>query len=278
MKKQLVYFFLAVLPAILTLSLIHILLHSNLARFVPASWNDEVDYWRTAYSFSEVGWNSGFYAPNEKVAAASFSRFGVHGPYFAVIYGSLGHIFGWKFYTGIIFNWIFIAIGIYLFLWLINPDRKQILFFSAILFTSWSLLMYLPTISQEAMHQASACVLAALFYHLLSHRQKKLPFTLIVLSFVWIFSISLIRVTWAILFLPFFALIFPDHWLWKVISTGLSGVITFLIIKTNQWLTPPMLNSIFKVMHGFSISLAEGVSRLQAVSYTHLTLPTIYSV
>jgi len=262
-KRPLIYLLLAVLPAILTLSLIHILLHSSLSRFVPASWNDIVDYWRTAYSFSEVGWNSGFYAPNEKVAAAPFSRFGVHGPYFAVIYGSLGHIFGWTFYTGLIINFVFIAIGIYLFLWLIHPDRKQLLFFSALLLTSWSLLMYLPTISQEAMHQTSACVLAALFYHLLSNREKKLPLYIIILSMIGLFLISLIRVSWAILFLPFFALIFPDHWRWKVISIGLCGSITLLIIKINQWLTPPTLNSIFKVMQGFSSSLTEGISRLQ---------------
>jgi hypothetical protein len=69
--------------------------------------------------------------------------------------------------------------------------------------------MYLPTISQEAMHQTSACVLAALFYHLLSNREKKLPLYIIILSMIGLFLISLIRVSWAILFLPFFRTHFP---------------------------------------------------------------------
>ncbi|MCL5428564.1 MAG: hypothetical protein M1347_02015 [Chloroflexi bacterium] len=58
--------------------------------------SDEIIYWREIKTFSEYGFGGGQYSTDERPALFSASPFGSHGPAFAMLFGSLGRMVGWR--------------------------------------------------------------------------------------------------------------------------------------------------------------------------------------
>lgn len=56
--------------------------------------NDETAYWHQALTFSRVGFHGGYYPVDEVTNASGVTPFGPHGPGFAMLYGTLGSMFG----------------------------------------------------------------------------------------------------------------------------------------------------------------------------------------
>ena len=79
---------------------------------MPSLWNDQTSYQDEILSFSKVGFNSGFYGPNELTAAIGGIHLGVESPVFADRYGaSASHVAGWNLDTSIFFNLIGDRVG-----------------------------------------------------------------------------------------------------------------------------------------------------------------------
>lgn len=81
------------LPALLVISILHFRYGTNIYEHVPV-WNDEVGYWHQAATFAAVGFQGGYYSYNENTARATWTRFGVHGPWYPMLYGTLGRLLG----------------------------------------------------------------------------------------------------------------------------------------------------------------------------------------
>jgi len=102
---------------------------------------------------------------NEELAPLAFFKFSSAGPLFPVVFGSLGHLIGWGWLTGIGLNMLMLAAA-HSFHYLAQLDKTQILLTGLILLVIGPVLMYIPTNSQEPFHQAGGLVLAGLFYRL----------------------------------------------------------------------------------------------------------------
>ena len=184
-------------------------------------WNDQVGYWHYVASFSEAGFDTGYYAPNEHPAAVGFIHYDVHGPVFQALYGSVAWIVGWDLDTAAYFNMAALALGIAVFCLAARLDRRQVAAVLGLALAFWPILLYVPTASQESLQQAIAMVLAAVFSALLARRGavsgKALAGMLALLM-----AVSLVRFSWALLLLPLL-LLAARRWDVRTLALALGG-------------------------------------------------------
>ncbi|HEC22970.1 MAG TPA: hypothetical protein ENI95_08645 [Chloroflexi bacterium] len=196
------------LPLVLSYILIYYHLGAGLPDYTPLD-GDEITYWHSTATFIKWGFNGGYYTLDERTAPARFTHFDAHGPMFPVLYGLLGRLFGWRFYTPLLFNVAIVTVALALFLYFTKPDALQMAVIGAGIATFWPLLLMLPALYQQSLHQAFALVLAAMFYHLISQEgDLSLPRRGAFIGFLSF--ISLLKPTWALLSLPYFLLTARD--------------------------------------------------------------------
>jgi hypothetical protein len=186
-------------PALIGMSCVGWLLGSSVFDYVPSFWNDQVAYWHRILTFAHVGFGGGISSPDEVVPA-------VRAQPFFILVGAVGRVFGWHWYSGILFNMVVLACGIWLYLASGRTTAGQIVLTGLLVLTFWPISLYLPTTSQEALHQALAFAMAPLFYHLLSTSGQLSKRS--VLGLLALLSVaSLLRMSWALLTLPLFVVI-----------------------------------------------------------------------
>lgn len=124
-------------------------------------WNDEVAYLHKAASFAEYGFNTGQYGHDEMEAALSWVRSGSGGPWYPIIYGSFGAIFGWTWSTALVVNALLLTGALFLFCVTAARSLARILLVGVVSITVWPVLIYLPTASYEPLNFALAALVAA---------------------------------------------------------------------------------------------------------------------
>jgi hypothetical protein len=196
-----------------------ILFHRPLGDWLPStSYDDTVHYAAEIYSFRDWGWKGGYFGINEDPAPWSFSHFGFHGPFYAFVQGSMVR-FVRVFLPSLfqsqsdlsLLNLIWVTLGIAFFLWLVRPRGRALRRFSLLVIFYWPLHVLIPTWSQESFHMALALVFAALFHRILVGRSSWKMFAA---TFVLLIVASSVRISWALLFVPFF-LLWPKELSWK---------------------------------------------------------------
>ncbi len=147
-------------PSVATLVVAGLVWHAGPRDFTTL-WNDETIYWNEAAVFRRAGFDGGYVTINEKPAVASFSRFGPHGPAFAVLYGSIGRMTGWQSYSPYLIHLLLIPLCAGCWLWVVRRHRQA--WAAALLVAAfWPLLFYLPTSMQDPLHFGIALLFAAL--------------------------------------------------------------------------------------------------------------------
>ena len=246
----------ALLPALITCSVIYIRLNASLADYGPYSfWNDETSYWVWIRSFSYVDFNVGYNAPNELIAPAAFNHYGEGSPFYIYIYGGVGRLVGWSDYLPLLINFAILALAIFLFVRLTKLNPVQILFVGLIATLTWPVLMYLPMTSHETLNQVLGFVLAVVFWKMLNHPEQVSiagRFAFVAL----IYFATLIRLSWGLLLIPviYYSLnggVFRRLLLSIVLGLGLYLSAIFI----TGYLVPPANNSIFQNIRD---SLVEG--------------------
>ncbi|MCS6834431.1 MAG: hypothetical protein NZ750_00240 [Anaerolineae bacterium] len=254
--------FVSCLPALLVVGILHFRYGTNIYEHVPV-WNDEVGYWHQAATFAAVGFRGGYYSYNENVARATWTRFDVHGPWYPMLYGTLGLLLGgWELHTPIIINLLLYTLSIAVFIHTVTPSSVQLLVLALVLATMHPIILYLPTGMSEGMQAAFAMLLAAIFWRLLRQREQVKPWQLVAYgAFLWIVTVT--RLSWGVLLLPFFLLVFP----FNVRGVGLALLMTALSAGTAyavvDWVTPGQsIHSVFHTLSAFTISFDEGLHAL----------------
>lgn len=147
-------------PSLLTLALVAAFWQAGPDDFTTL-WNDETVYWNEAAVFLRAGFEGGYITVNEKPAAAAFSRFGPHGPAFAVMYGFIGRVAGWRSYSPYLIHLALIPLCAGAWLWVMRHHRHK--WAAALLVAGfWPMLYYLPSGMQDPLHFGIAFLLAAL--------------------------------------------------------------------------------------------------------------------
>lgn len=253
---------LVISPGIVSVLLLYFLRDTTLFEVKPPAFeNDEVGYWHMTLTFSQVGFQGGYYTLNEVPSRAQFSHFGPHGPLFPMIYGSIGRLIGWHFYSATVINIAFVTLALGIFVWLTQPNLKQLIITNLLLFTFWPLWLFIPSNMQESLHHSTAIILAGLFLRLRLSPDVSSKFRFI--AFALLLIASLLRFTWSILFIPFF-LVKREHTTW-LSTTQLLGRTLVLIALTFfafQYLASPFPNFISGLIETFNTSWLNGLSLL----------------
>jgi hypothetical protein len=131
----------AAAPALVTVVLLYGHLGGHLRDFVPSFWNDQIGYWHRAASFSAVGLDSGYYAPNEHPSAWALNRFGVGGPWYPALYGGIGSLVGWEYWTAIPINVVLVGLALAAFCLVGRLDRVQIALVALVGVAFWPIVL-----------------------------------------------------------------------------------------------------------------------------------------
>ena len=149
----------ALLPAAIVLAAIALLFGAGPRRFVPV-WSDEVVYWNEAAVFARAGLAGGYITIHEEPAQWQSSRFGPHGPVFAVFHGAIARAFGWRPYSAFLVNLAVVSLAALAWMRGVRGGRSPAAVLTVATF--WPLLLYLPTNMQEPTHFALAFLFALL--------------------------------------------------------------------------------------------------------------------
>jgi hypothetical protein len=251
----------ALLPSLITAIVIPIQTGSPVTDFFPVSPTDQNEYWHQIATFQLAGFNGGYYTHLEKPAQISESRFGVHGPFYILVFGLLSHITGWTYATPVFYNIVIIAIGFILFAWLAKLNNKQIILAGLAMGFFPPVLIYLPSAMQESTHQMIAMVFAVIFGVALTQQEKTQRWVKLA-AVVFTLAVSLSRPSWTLLLFPLFGLFLPKNLKNQLIGIGLSIMcILAVVIMLGLFITPGN-NTIESLLDQFSISPRIGLSFL----------------
>lgn len=239
-KRNLSYWLLAALvvmiPTLMLLFILRFVVGASLTEYIPFH-NDPIFYWHQTLTFSQVGFNGGYYTVSE-LSAASGSRFYFHGPLFPMIYGTIGRVFGWYPYSSVIIDLVVITAALAFFILAAKPTRPQLIFFGLIVATAWTLNTYLISNMQEVLHHAVALVMAVIFIRALkADGQVKRGEVIAVVIFV--LFVAQLRPTWSIMTLPYFLLIFGKSRRGVLASFVASGVLVLASLALFSYNSAP---------------------------------------
>jgi hypothetical protein len=234
---------LSVVPAVVTVVLVHWWLDAALRDFTPSVWNDQLGYWHRIASFAEVGLDTGYYSPNESDPPFEPVRYGVHGPWFPAVYGSVAALFGWGPATSIFVNMAVLALGFVAFAALAELDLRGTIIAGALLAVFWPVVLYVPTASQESLHQALAMTMAGLFVRAL-RRGSQLSAVEKAGGIALILAAGIIRYSWLLL-VPLFILLLAERLTLRRIATvlGVTALLAFAATRLTSALQPPGQNA-----------------------------------
>jgi hypothetical protein len=239
--------------------LIHFHLHANLFEFVPHKPNDQVGYWRLIYTFSQVGFEGGYYGPDEKLSPLENMRFSTAGPMFPLLYGTIAHFTGWQPYTGILFNMVLLAFALWIFMNVCRLSKIQIAMLTLFIASFWPLILFIPTMMQESFHHAMAILLAAFFYRILQERGQISWYFLAAIA-LFLIIISFIRISWGLFLLPLFILSLKKNGLPQILLAAIiSMILIVIIVYISSQLTTPTNHTIYDTLASFRVSIYEGL-------------------
>lgn len=251
---------LGVLPIVITLLLVTFYMRTTLSAAIPTG-SDEIDYWHEIKTFSEVGFNSGYYTYEETSAPASFTHFGAHGPVFIGVIGLLAKLTGWHYSTMTYYNFAIIFIALVTLVYAIPWTRRQFLALFIMIGSCWGLLLFLPLTMQETTHFAIAILAACIFYQQLANPEP-LSLRFKVLAILFFVAAGLIRSSWTFLVLPLLLLDTGNQtrsdYLKAIVLAGAVIAIPFFLFV---YLSAPYpLNFSRVLLRVFTRSPLEGIS------------------
>jgi hypothetical protein len=235
-------------PFLSTQFLLKTLLNTDLSHFRLAQ-GDEITYWQEINTFKAAGFHGGYFSMEELVAKLNYFHFGIHGPVFAVIMGSLARIFGWAQTSGPWFNMAFLSIALLVFLLLTKPGLKSKLFLILAFLSVSAILFYIPSSMQESLIQALTIILAGVLIRL--SRQKDNPAIVPILGLLTALVLSLLRVTWVLVFFPLIYLIRPKRNLkWLILSVAIAAILSLLLVLIfSAWTSPYPYLFLYQLTH-----------------------------
>jgi hypothetical protein len=259
-------------PAVLTFVLVHAWLDAGLRDFAPSFWNDQVGYWHRIASFAEVGLDTGYYSPNEADPPFEPVRYGVNGPWFPAVYGTVAALIGWGPATSLFVNMAVLALGFVTFVALADLDLRGTLLAGAVLAIFWPVLLYVPTASQESLHQGLAMAMAGFFVRALRRGPQLSPagkaggVALLLVA-------GLLRYSWLIL-VPCLILLLAERITARRIAATLS-VTALLVVaagKLTSALQPPGSNAPVDLLSRLINDPREGLISFARGGWTNVQL------
>lgn len=251
--------FFAVLPALVTLLLVTFALHSSISHFAPVAYNDTTEYWLEIAAFNKAGFNGGYFSYMQTSPAVTIFHFGVHGPVYATIIGTISKLIGWNYDTQIYLNMALIGLAFILFAWLRKLDQMQIIIAGVAVITCWPVLMFIPSAYQESFQQAGGILIAGIFGHALIKGNGTSLWKKIV-AVLFILVLGLTRYSWALLLFPLFLLYQPQKKWYTILSICIALVLFGAAVFTVGRISGTGNTLLDALIREFSVSFNNGIN------------------
>ncbi len=212
----------------------------SLDDYVPAWPNDETVNYLQARAFATHGFGAGYFGVEEQTAPASFSRFGVHGPAFAVLYGALSWPLAGSYASAVYLNVAALTLALAAYCWLARPPNRTLVLLTVFFLTFWPFYPFAISWMQEAFHYSLAVLLAGLFAARLRDAFPNRGGLLFGVTLAVVCAASLVRISWAALLLPLFLLNRPKPTpAATLLALAAGGVTTLACMKAFQMICAP---------------------------------------
>ncbi|MDU1891284.1 MAG: hypothetical protein E6767_11390 [Dysgonomonas sp.] len=208
------------------------------------TWSDELGYWHEVLSFSEKGFNFGYYTLNEE--APTLLSFDVHGFGTISAYVPFAKVFGWNYNSIAIANNVYLSLAFLLMVLFVKPSLKKILFITIFCISYMPLILYSSTSMSELLNYALLIIYFSLLYTLIkseSHKKK-----IFILLLIFCTYISSVRIIYGTLFLPilleYYKITSFNFKFFKL--SGITIIITALLFYINNLFISPFPESFLK--------------------------------
>lgn len=248
-------------PLAVMLGLLRFYFGASLTDLSPI-WADEIWYWHQAITFEAAGFNGGYYTVNEVSAIFDFAHFNTWGLALPIFYGTLGRVFGWSLHAISLINIVCLTAALALFVWQVRPTILQSVFLTALLATFSPFIIYSSASLIQVLQQALAISLAMGFALMLrSDKNLSRSFhVLFVLLLVWA---SWVRLTWALLFLPYLILRLEQRSFKNIALSIIASILLFgLAALTFTTTGAPFPNFFSEVISTLSASPIDALTML----------------
>ncbi len=184
-----------VLTPFLGVGILSLILGKNGFAAIPV-WSDELDYWRSVYSWIHYGAHTGYIGIGELIP--DIGVLSVHGPSPILLYAWFAYGFGWGYSSIIICNAIWISAGAIALLLLVRPKPRTALALSL------AMLVYAPFVQYccTSMTELANYGLLMLYAGLLLRLHKKVSVPMLIGALITVTFMSVYRIIYFLLFLP----------------------------------------------------------------------------
>ena len=226
--------------------------------YIPASdWNDELFYYKQVEGMLKYGYPYGYFGFNE--SHAEVLSFAAWSPVLVWPWLIWGFLFGWNLLSPVYCNIAIMMLVVFLFVWLVKPDRKQMVRI-AILFAVFPLFVrYMQSVMPECICFSMLIVFVGFGYAYIHEEKTGHIVGMLVLAGV----LTLMRPYMVVfLILPAVLLIRKYKWLGAGIGAGVTGITGVLYVLINKFLAAEYFTPLFDVTWittYFTDGFAEGV-------------------
>ncbi len=214
-------------PAIVAMGLLYHFQGVGMSRLLPI-WSDEILYWHQAQSFSVAGFNSGYYTV-AGVTAPLGTPYYTWGVFIPALYGGWAALFGWGLASIPMINLLVLTLSLVFLVIVTRPTSVQSLTLFALLATFSPFIIWSPS-SLMAVLQLGLAVGLAVGFWVLLRSGAGTPRRVLIALLLGIALASLVRVWWAMLYLPVLLLVLPSWRWWRVLLMGLVSAVLMLAL------------------------------------------------
>lgn len=181
-------------------------------------WSDELDYWRSLFSWDAVGFHTGYSGMLEELPRVG--TLGAHGITAVMLYGWFVKLFGLAPNTIVLANAVWISLAALAYCALRRPRPAQALLLTA------SFVLYAPAVLYCASSMTELFNYALMLFYLafaLSYHERRSPWMLL-LSCLTLAVACVYRISYLILFIPLvlsFARMKPG---WRMVAGALAAL------------------------------------------------------
>lgn len=186
---------LLVLTPFLAVGIVSLILGKNGFAAVPV-WSDELDYWRSVFSWAHYGLHTGYIGIGE--LPPEIGVLSVHGPGPLLLYGWFAVLFGWGTSSILLCNALWVSAGAVALILLVRPKPRAAILLSLSMLVFAPFVLYCCTSMTELANYGLLMLYAGLLYRL--HGKITLP--ALIGALMTVTFLSVYRILYFLLFLP----------------------------------------------------------------------------
>ncbi len=184
-----------ILTPFLAVGIVSLVLGKNGFAAIPI-WSDELDYWRSVYSFVNYGFRTGYIGIGE--LPPEIGVLSVHGPGPLLLYAWFARLFGWGYSSILLVNALWVSAGAGAFLLLVRPKPRAALFLALSMLVYAPFVLYCCTSMTELANYGLLMLYAGLLYRL----REKLTLPVLIGALCAVLFLSVYRILYFLLFVP----------------------------------------------------------------------------